>query len=160
MAEGQIDAEQAAHLAGCADCGRRVEQMRTLLAALAYPLRAAPEGLLDRVPNPVPAPKITRLARLLGYGPALAARAVVDDVQVLVGTEDVELRLIYARQADGIRVMGRLPEGGWTLEDGAVEIDFVAASEAATGFALEREDMRLEVPALDALRADGTGGTR
>jgi len=158
LAEGRIDAEVEAHVAACEDCSRQLKQLQTLMAALAYPLESGPDSLLDQVPMKAPAKKPTLLARLLGNGPALAARSSEEDVQLVVGARDLELRLVYAREEEGVRVMGRLPDDGWTLEDGSTRIDFVAPSDAETGFVVERDDLRVEIPSLDALTADGTDG--
>ncbi|MGV3618254.1 MAG: anti-sigma factor family protein [Fimbriimonas sp.] len=158
LAEGRADAATEAHLAVCPECSRHLEQMRSLLSALAYPLLEAPAEFLDRVPMPEAPHRPTLLARLRGLRPALAARSAREDVQLVVGAGDLEMRLVYVYEPDGVRVMGRLPEGDWSTEEGETAVDFLAPSEAETGFVVEGPSARVEVPSLLALTQDGTDG--
>ncbi len=160
IAEGRRDADAEAHVAECQACTKRLLQLRSLLAALTYPLHSAPDAILSKLPEMVPVARPTVIARLLGYGPALAARSSTDDIQLLVGAEDIEVRVIYARQGDGIRVMSRLPEGGWITEGAQDRVDFMAPTEEATGFTILREDARIYVPSLTELRDHGSDGSR
>ncbi len=159
LAEGEGSPEAAAHVAGCPACAARLDGLRKVVQAARLPRFEAPADLVARAQGLMqPRPRL--VARLLGNGLLGAARAArTDDFALLVGTDDVAVRLNYAKTSGGWELLGRAPGEGWTVVRGNEETPcgpsgrfrLVVRSLDEAMFVLRAPGIEIEVPSAREL---------
>jgi hypothetical protein len=122
---------------------------------------ATVKGLMTPQPRTV-------FARLLRTSALAGARAIPDDVQVVLDVEEASMRVMYARMDAQWEVMGKLPSSAWTVElnarplstDEDGRFSFAVPAVEATRFAVLHNDLRVEVPPLQELVSSGPSNPR
>ena len=116
-AEGRADLEVMNHATTCAKCAKLLAQYRVLLAAASGTWESPSAQILARVKGMMPERRRVLIGRRL-LAPSLStARGLpVEEFQVVVGAEDVSVRIMATPQGGGWSIMGRLPDASWTVE--------------------------------------------
>lgn len=135
LAEGKSLPEIQAHVDACPECAMKLKQFRTMLKAAATPIVQAPANLILSAKAIEHGRKNVYRARLFGSSLTLAqARSNATDFQLMVGSEEHRIRLMYSRNANGKwEVTGRAPSKKWKLMRGAN----LKALDAQGGFVFE-----------------------
>lgn len=160
LAEGGAAPEAASHLVGCVSCQNRLAEFKKILAAAQLPVFDAPTDVVMRAQSIMPMmPRRSALRLLASSFSQAGARSVTQDFQLVVGTDETSLRVMYLKGADSWEVMGKAPSEGWTLlrddfdeplrEDGRFQ--FEANDLGSTAFVLIKGEERLEIPNAEEL---------
>jgi hypothetical protein len=156
-AEGNADNEMLAHVAECANCSAEVNRIITVLAAAKGIWESAPSEIVQRAQSLMPETRRHLIGRRLGLGSFAGARGGQEEFQVLVGDEDVTIRLMASPRQDGWAVMGRVPGDDWIVEaQSPVKLDdtvfeFEVKTLDGSAFDLVGPDSILHIPALSEL---------
>lgn len=156
-AEGRSSPELAVHLESCTSCAELVRRYREIVVAAQIAWTSAPAELIQRAKNLMPETRRVWIAQRLGASLAAGARGPADEFQVLVGTDELSIRLMATRIEKGWQLMGRLPEGEWEVDASfPIQVDakgfrFVVPSLEQSAFNLIGKDAVLQVPALSEL---------
>lgn len=160
LAEGREDAKVAAHVQGCPDCSRRLEQLRQIISSARLTTYDAPEAAIRRAKDLMVPQRRTFLAGLLNSTLATSgARIVAEDFQVVIEAEDATARLMYSRGPNGWDVLGRAPAGfhsvrrddsDWPIE-GSGRFSFRVSTLEETGFTLVSDDAEIVIPPAEEL---------
>jgi hypothetical protein len=165
LAEGRENREALSHVAGCAECATKLDQLKAAFALGDHRFYNAPASLVESAKAlMLPQKRVFGLLRttLAGAG----TRAISEDFQMVVGSDDLQVRLMYTREGQQWRVMGRLPGEGWSVDrpgvtdEGDGRFSFDAADLASTGFELIGEEGAVVVPSAEEMLRDGTDGNR
>ncbi len=160
LAEGGEAPDAASHLASCASCQKRLTEFTQILSAAQLPVFDAPTEVMMRAQSIMPTMPKRYTVRLLASSFSQAgARSVSQDFQLVVGTDETSLRVMYLKGADAWEVMGRAPSEGWTLlrDDFDEALDesgrfrFEAPDLGSTRFSLVNGEERLEIPNAEEL---------
>ncbi|HEY0866796.1 MAG TPA: hypothetical protein VGE01_05445 [Fimbriimonas sp.] len=164
LAEGKSEPEAESHAAGCARCSERLSQLRAMVSLARVAHFDAPEALVRSAKGLMAPRRRTLVAGLLRSSLSLSgARSLPESAQLVVGGEDVSIRLMVRRQGEGYEVFGELPSSDWTVESDRAGVtqngsrfQLAASDPADTAFVAESELLRVEVPALQELIPSGT----
>ena len=160
-AEGRADLDVMNHVATCAKCAKLLTQHRVLLAAASGTWESPSAQILARVKGLMPETRRILVGRRI-FAPSLsAARGLpVEEFQVLVGAEDVSVRIMATPQGEGWSIMGRLPNDSWAVQadslvdQSAGRFQLDASDLNASGFDLLGPDVVIRIPALSELLTD------
>lgn len=136
----------------------RLRQLLQIAGATRIPTWDAPASLQSAAAAIMPKRETRSMAaRVLGSSIGLAgARAVetLDSFQVAYALDDETMRVLYEREQDGWRVLGRTGSATWSItaagkeispdQDGAFE--FVARDLTETGMLVGRGDLEISIP--------------
>lgn len=167
LAEGKADAEASAHLASCQGCAQKLEQLKTMLHAATVPVLNAPSDVLARAKALVAGKRRVFTARLFGSSLSLAgARSAATDLQLMLGTEEQKLRLMYTRlPGDKWEITGRAPGADWEVQRGSSRFPcdsfggFVvqAPSLEQSDFTLVHGEEQIHIPSAQELLGGESG---
>jgi hypothetical protein len=159
-AEGRVSPEVAQHLEACASCAELVRRYREIVAATRIAWTPASRELVELVKGLMPETRKVWSARRLGSSLMAGARGPGDEFQMLVGTDELSVRVLASRTDAGWQLMGRFPEGEWNVVASVpVTVDangfrFVVSNLEESAFSLVGHDTVLEVPALSRFLSD------
>lgn len=157
LAEGGTDPEAAAHVAGCADCARRLEEVRESIRLLKSGFSDAPQSLIQSAKDLMPQ-RVPVRAQLLRttLGPAGARGG--DAFQSVYEFEGGTVRVMYQPQAAGWMVLGRVDGIAWESDQAEIADDgrFEFSSQELSGaeILLRRGDVEVLIPAPTGESAD------
>ena len=164
LAGGGTAPEAKVHVEGCADCARRLEELRRIVAVARTAYWTVPQSLSDRAKALMPdRPRL--VARLLGSGLVRAGvrRGEARDFALHVGVEGFSIRLSYAPLPGGWEVLGRAPTADWTVvhSGGALpcgasgRFRLLSPDLDGTAFRLRKHETEIEVPSARELTSLG-----
>ncbi|AIE84744.1 anti-sigma factor family protein [Fimbriimonas ginsengisoli] len=159
-AEGRPTPEVTRHLEECKSCSAAVERYREIVAAAKVAWTPAPADLIALVKNLIPETRRVWTAARLGSSLAAGARGLGDEFQMSVGGGDLSIRIMATRSEAGWQLMGRLPEGEWSIDaevPAVVDANgfrFTVGALEESGFNLIGPDQILVVPAMSQLLGD------
>lgn len=164
IAEGADRPAARAHIQSCRDCAEKLALMEKFSASANLGFFDAPAKDLLQAKNLMPEPQ-RRTATLLRSTLVFSgARTVSEDFQLVVGIDRANLRLMYVRDGQGWRVLGKLPSESVSISspaDAQVEEDgrfsFYVSDLAEAEFTLIENGMETVVPAPYELTNDGLG---
>lgn len=154
VAEGRGEPEAVRHVEGCPRCAELVRRYQAIRAAGKISWESAPADLVARAKALVGETRRRLVARRMGSSLLAGARGGVDEFQVMVGAEEVSVRLMATREGSGWQLMGRLPSPDWKVESRhAVEMErdgfrLNAPSLEDSAFRLIGPELEIEVPSL------------
>ncbi len=157
LAERKSLPDVQSHVESCADCAMKLEQFRTIFKAAAVPILNAPAHLVRSVKAIQSEQRNVVTAKLFGSSLTLAnARSTVADFQLVVGTEEHKLRLMYSRTGGKWQVTGRAPNEKWKVSrsrnvDAQGGFVFQADSLETTDFSLTLGDEEIQIPSAQEL---------
>ena len=160
LAEGREAPTASAHVATCKSCQKRLAEFRQILSAAQLPTFDAPTEWVMRAKAIMPTvPRRNPLRLLASSFSQAGARSATQDFQLVVGSDETSLRVMYLKGANAWEVMGRAPGAGYFLlrdgSDEALDEDgrfrFEAPDLASTGFSLVKGEERLDIPAAEEL---------
>jgi len=156
-AEGNAGPEVLAHLAECPKCSAIVSRTIQILSAAKGFWESAPSDLVTRAKSLMPETRRYLTGRRLDWGQVAGARGPQEEFQVLVGDEDVSVRVMASPRPNGWAVMGRVPDEQWVVEaqspvtvDGSL-FEFEVQTLADSAFDLVGLESILQIPPLSEL---------
>ena len=164
LSEGRSHAAAQNHVESCRACAAKLAELRMILGAV-RPQFDAPSELIDSVKGLVSSGERRRLTLVSSTLSLSGARGPTGDFQVLVGSGDTQLRVMYSPVGDTWQVVGRAPNSEYSLRacEGRVEVDadgrfiFRAPTLADTGFVLAGPEGDIDVPSAEELLSNGSG---
>lgn len=165
LALGEVNADTAAHVEGCARCAAKLAQFRQVIAAFAKPLFQASNELIvaaQALGAPVPAGGSSQsLWRFLQ--PSAAFRGVTaTERHAWIAAPGVDLRLMASQELNGFRILGHasgnvdsVRSGGAAinLSDGRFELFVNEVDDAAIEVVVDGQV--LPCPPMSAVFGDG-----
>jgi len=157
LAEGKLLPEVQAHVDSCSECAMKLEQFRTILKVAEVPILSAPAHLIRSAKALQTGERKVLTAKLFSSSLTLAnARSTATDFQLVVGTEEHKLRLMYSRVGTKWEVTGRAPSKKWRVSrvrslnpDGGFV--FQADSLDKTDFSISLGEEELQIPSAQEL---------
>lgn len=160
-AEGRADLEVMNHAGTCAKCATLLAQYRVLLAAASGTWESPSAQVLASVKAMMPEKRRVLIGRRILAPSLSAARGLpVEEFQVVVGAEDVSVRIMAIPQGEGWSIMGRLPDASWTVESetpvdqSSGRFQLEAVDLESSGFDVVGPNVVLRIPALSELLTD------
>ena len=160
MADGTADAATVAHVNSCQSCLSIVNDLKLIVARAHQEWFIAPSEWISAAKALMPETrKIFTCHRLQLRGIA-PARGPVDEFQIVVGTDELSLRLMATPTDTGWNIMGQFPSSDWEMEGqpnvtiSGPRFQFSAKDLSETAFELVSMDTILQVPPMNRLIRD------
>ena len=163
IAEGGTDDRAAQHVRTCAPCSAKLNELRSVFAVARAQFYDAPEDVVDRAKALMPARERRMMGLLRSTLAWTGARVVAEDFQIVVGSADIQARLMYTRSGAEWLVMGKLPSSDWSAvragdvlqSDEEGRFSFAVSDLADSAFELIGPAGELSVPSAEELLASG-----
>ena len=104
------------HTQVCAGCRKILKQTAQLLDAARGVWEAPSVGIVSRVLGLMPESRRILVGKRIQIGGLLPARGPVEEFQIVIGSEDVSVRLLATPERQGWVIRGRLPSPDWLAE--------------------------------------------
>ncbi|CAN5517149.1 hypothetical protein BH11ARM1_BH11ARM1_06460 [soil metagenome] len=115
LAEGRQDAEASIHVQGCVDCGRKVAQLRAMLASASLAMEDAPVEAISRAKR-LMAPVFKRATLRQTTLGLVGARSSSDTFQAVFDVDSGSARVMYSKSESGWLILGQFSSGTCTIE--------------------------------------------
>ncbi len=156
-AEGNTNVELAEHLGQCTVCSQIISEYKTIFATASGLWESAPLESIQLAKALMPETRRVLFAKRLSVGAAATARGPQEEFQVLVGGEDISMRLMATPTTEGWSIRGKVPNADWIVyAENAVQMpdgrfEFTVPTLEDSSFDVLGEDTILQVPALSQL---------
>ena len=155
-AEGKVTAELTEHLRECSSCAQIIGEYKAIFASAGELWESAPLETIQLAKALMPETRRVLFAKRLSVG-AATARGPQEEFQVLVGGEDISMRLMATPTTEGWSIRGKVPNADWIVyAENAVQMpdgrfEFTVPTLEESSFDVLGEDTILQVPALSQL---------
>ncbi len=164
LAEGKENPEARKHLESCFICHKKFQQVQRLVSGMLVEHHEPPQQLSDWAKGLMPQKSVVRMGLLRTTLSLSGARSIAADFQSIYVDQDLEIRVMYSKVAEGWEVVSKLPFSEWlpSHESAPVETNesgrfrFVVPSLDETEFQLDHAGRRLVVPSGSEAVSSGT----